>query len=231
MANSPHIIIDVIGAIMNFAQRPCMKKLKKYYKGDNIEARDIYIEAGGEISDYYNRHYSSCANNSCALRVSLALAKSRSAVDLNQGRRLKMGEVHFKKDKNGQYSILEADPLRKYITRLWGEADYKFVNYINPLSDKFEERIQTPDWFLSMRGKCGVIFYMDPKENKATHTGLLDRGQPYRDKYGSTKRSAYIWLVPCKCIKEDQCELCKEQDIFNRSPFIITGPPIPPIRF
>ena len=214
---------------MSFSERPCMRKLKKYYKGNNITARDVYIESGGEVAEYYKKNEAICSHNSCALRVSIALSRSRSAVSLEKGKKFRMGEIHFKENKNQQHNILEADVLRKYITRMWGEPDYKFVNFINPKAEEWKEQIRTPDWSYTMRGKCGVVFYMHPQKNKASHTGLIEKGLPYKDPNGSTVRGAYIWLVPCVCVKGDQCELCEDKNASKWFHPIISAPTSMPL--
>ena len=215
--NNGILFVDVLGLRTKLLhERPCMRKLRKYYKGNNISARSVYLNAGGDVAKYYELHESVCKNNSCALRVSIALSYTLSSVDLETGRKNKMGDIHFKKDERGKYNILEADPLRKYITRIWGEPDLKFET---SLDAEYPHYYSSEDWKGRVKYKCGVVFYMQRKQNKfnkiyfeATHVGLIDMGKPYLDSSGSTNRMAHIWLVPCYCRYNSKCETCYEEE-------------------
>ena len=93
---------------------------------------------------------------------------------------------------------------KKYIRKTFGPADLR-------VNGKF-------DWKDKVKDKCGIVFYVN-NNGYASHTGLFKYGKPYKDTYGSTKRAAHIWFLPCICKKRSSCK--KNYDIHWPNPLFI----------
>lgn len=152
----------------------------------------VYAMCGGEVHKLQKRDPEAYHENSCSLRVCMALNDVGFKVK-NDGR-----GGQFRRTEKGEWVLLSATETKNYLTENWGKPDV-------------ESKEDGEDLSAKVAGKCGIITLGSKRGDY--HIGFFRDGATLRDRNGDLVGPAKIWFIPCRCklVQRVECTPCENK--------------------